>query len=225
MEYLNNIGNGIAYSTESVFNSCVEYLPNIFAAIIVILIGYFMAIILEKMIIRVANTLKVNSLVSKTFIDKHLNEAGIKMKLSVFLGKIIKWIVLIIILLVVVNIFKLTSIELFINQLLVIVGRIITALIVFAITVYVARFTNAIAVAIAKYINVKNNNLIAQITSAVIYLVGILVILDILQIEVIKNLVTGIIQASVFGVVIAFSIAFGLGGRERAKNIIDNFKK
>ncbi|HIP21403.1 MAG TPA: hypothetical protein EYG72_00315 [Candidatus Pacebacteria bacterium] len=113
----------------------------------------------------------------------------------------------------------------FIEKILGTVGNIIVALFVFAITVYVARFTNTIAVAIAKYIDVKNTNLVAHITSGIIYLVGILMALQVLNEQVLTGLITNIIEALVYGVVIALGIAFGLGGQDKAKEYIDSLRK
>ena len=225
MDYINQISSDISANAQGIFDAFSGILPKLVSALIVVLIGYFLAIFLKKVVSSIAKKLKVDALVSETSLDEHLKEAGIKMNLSEFFGNVVKWIILIITLLVVVDIFNLTSVEGFIQKILGTVGNIIVALFVFAITVYVARFTNTIAVAIAKYIDVKNTNLVAHITSGIIYLVGILMALQVLNEQVLTGLITNIIEALVYGVVIALGIAFGLGGQDKAKEYIDNLRK
>lgn len=225
MKYFDKVGSDITSNAQSIFDSFASVLPGVISAIIVILVGYFIAVTLKRVVTGLANKLKVNSLVSKTSIDEHLEDAGVKMNLAEFLGNVAKWIILIISLLVVVNIFDLDAIEGFIEKILGIFWKLIIALVVFGIAVYVARFTNSIAVAIAKYIKVKNTDLVATITSGVIYLTALLTILEIFEVNVIMDLITTIIQAAVYGIVIALGLAFGLGGQERAKEVIEKMKK
>ncbi len=225
MEYLNSIGNGIMSNGQEVYMALMNYLPKIITAIVIALVGYFIAKTLKKITISLSKKFKVDSLISKTNLDEELDDAGIKMKISSFLGDSVKWIVLIITLLIVVDIFKLSTVTDFLTNILGIIGNIIVALFIFAIAVYAARFAGAIAKAVAEYIDIKNTKLVSNLVKAIIYFFALFQILTVLNVEGVLNIIYTFVQAAFYGLALAMGIAFGFGGQEKAKEIIEKCKK
>jgi hypothetical protein len=90
MDKINQFGNDILNNSQVVYGSIMAYLPKFLMAIIIGLTGYFIAVLLEKAVKKVSRKLKLDSLISKTNLDEQLAEAGVKMKISKFLGTSVK---------------------------------------------------------------------------------------------------------------------------------------
>lgn len=225
MKKLNELGTGLLDSANGATAVFMGYLPKAITVIIAIIVGYIVAAVVKKIVVKIAKKLKLNELVSKTNTDEQLEKAGIKMDIPSFLGNLAKWIVILGTFMFITNSLQLTAVEVFLNNTLEVIGRIIIALVVFAVAVYAARFVEGIADSVSKYIKVSNSKLVGNIAAGIIYFMAVLVVLDVLQIEVIKNLVLDIVNSAVYGIVIALGIAFGLGGQEKAKEIIEKCKK
>ena len=207
------------------YNQLADIVPKLVSALIVILVGYFIAISLKKLIVKILRKLKINTWVSKTNLDEELQEAGIKMDLAEFFGNFAKWIVYIVVLLFVVDIFGLDKVNTFIENILDVIGNIILGLFIFIITVYVARFTETITGAVAKYIEFKNTELAKKIVAGIIYFIGLMFFIDTLNLEIFKEFIMTLITGITAGLSLAFGIAFGLGGQEKAKKVIEKLKK
>ena len=222
MDYLNTIAGGISTNTHTVYNTIMAFLPKLVVAVVIALAGYFIAVVLKKITVQISKKLNLDSIISKTNLDEQLKEAGIKMNISKFLGESAKWIILIITLLFVTGMFdSLSVVKEFVSSILNVIGNIIVALFILVVAVYAARFAGAIASAVAKYVEIKNTNTVSIFVKVVIYLFAIITILDVIGGRAVSELIISIIEATVFGLALAVGIAFGFGGQERAKEIID----
>ena len=225
MDKLEVLKAGVVSTTQGVWNAIIDFLPKFIIAVIIALIGYFIAVTLEKVTIKIAKKLKLDSLLRKTNLDEQLDDAGVKMSVSRMLGIAVKWIVLIIMLLVVAGLFKLGAVQSFIINILGVIGNIIIALFIFAIAVYAGRFAGAIGKAVAEYVEFQNSRLVADIVKAIIYFIAFIQILGVLGATQAVGLVMGLVQAVFYGVALAVGIAFGLGGQEKAKHFIERLRK
>jgi hypothetical protein len=90
MDYLNNIVDGVSTNGQVVYSAIVTYLPQFITAIVIALVGYFIAVTLKKITVKIAKKLKVDSIISKTNLDEQLEDAGVKMNISSFLGNAVK---------------------------------------------------------------------------------------------------------------------------------------
>jgi len=226
MDTFNSIKDNVIANSNDVYQAIIAYLPTVLLATVVAVIGYVLARWARKLTLKISKTLKVDNLVKQLNLDDQLEDAGIKMKLSHLLANAVKWIVIIITLLVISGMFEsLSVIQDFINNVLAVIGRIIVALFIFAISVYAARFAGAIAKAVANYIDLKNTKFVADIVKVIIYFFALLQILKVLEVTEVRAVILLIVQAAVYGFALALGIAFGLGGQERAKEMLEKIKK
>jgi len=224
MDYLEKLQTGIVSGSNSVYSELSIILPKILISLIIFLVGYFVALWLKKITVKLLKKAKLNTLVSKTNLDEQLKEAGIKMDLPIFFGNFVKWVVYILTLLIIVDIFDLQAITDFLTKILEYVKNVVLGLIVFSITVYVARFTEAISEAVAKYIKVDNVDLVGKVTKGIIYFVGLLLFVHALKLDAIEVLIYQIITATTYGIALAFGLAFGLGGQDKVKEFLAGIK-
>ncbi len=225
MDKLTYIKDQIMSNGHDVYNAIALYLPKFLVALVIALVGYFIAVTLDKWVVKIAKKLKLDSLISKTNLDEQLEDAGVKLKISKFLGTAVRWIILIITILIVADMYNLVVVQSFITGILGIIGKIIVALFVFAIAVYAARFAGSLGRAVAEYVEFGSPKLISDIIKGIIYFVAVIQILDILGAVQIIALIGSLIQAVFYGAALAVGLAFGLGGQEKAKDFIERVRK
>ena len=106
------------------------------------------------------------------------------------------------------------------------VMNIIIAIIIFVVAVFVARFVKKLAQGTASAMKIKADEFIGSIAAAVVYFSALVTILGLFEVtQVILQFVGLIVMAVLAGLALAFGLAFGLGGRDRAAEIIANMKK
>lgn len=206
--------------------SIANYLPNILLAILIIIIGWVVAKILRDLIKKLIVKINLDSLLRKLELERFMQRAGYRLNSGRFFGEVVRWLVFIGFFVGVLDILNLDQIKYFVFSILENVGNIIVALIIFVIAVVVARFVKNISQASAKAMNVRANQFIGSLASFVVYLMATVTILGLFTIF--RNMVM-YIDLLVMGIVFAFSlgggIAFGLGGKERAKELLEKMKR
>lgn len=206
--------------------SILNYLPNIILALIIIIIGWIIAKILSDIIRTIIRKISLDDILRKLELERILQKAGYRLNSGKFFGEIIKWFVFIGFFVVVLDILKLEQIKAFTMSILENVGNIIIALIIFVVAVIVARFVKNIAQATAKTMNVKSDEFIGSLASFIVYLLATVTILGLFNIF--QNMVR-YIDLIVMGIIFALSLgaglSFGLGGKEKAREIMEKIKK
>ncbi len=124
------------------------------------------------------------------------------------------------------NVLELTQVTEFMAAVLGSVMNIIIAIVIFVVAVFVARFVKKLAQGTAQAMKIKSDQFIGNIAAAVVYFSALVTILGLFEVTaVILQFVGIIVMGVVAALALAFGLAFGLGGKERAAEIIANMKK
>ncbi|PID83313.1 hypothetical protein CSB11_02115 [Candidatus Campbellbacteria bacterium] len=226
MDYINQITNSLVENTNTFVSVLGEYFFKVLLAVIVVFVGYIIAGVLKTIVKKAVKAVKLDSFLRDLDFDKSLEKAGMKLNSGKFLGELVKWVVFLIFFVVAVNILELTVVTAFLYSVLETIGNIVIAIIIFVAAVYAARFVKTIASSVAKAVNVESDKLVGNIAAFVIYLMAGITILGLFSVtREILDLIKYIVISIVAGFSLALGIAFGLGGKERAKNIIDGWRK
>ena len=120
---------------QNLWQSFLVFVPVFLGAIIVFLIGWFISIGLGKLVSEVLKRLKFNQLFEKEEWKKVFKKAEIKVDASGFVGAIIKWILIIVFLLIVVEILGLPQFADFLRSILAYLPNVIVAALIFVVAV------------------------------------------------------------------------------------------
>ncbi len=202
----------------------IDYIPSLLGALIVFLIGWFIAVIVGKAIAEILKRIKFDVIFEKDNWQKALGKSGIKVNASSFIGAICKWILVIVFLLASVEILGLPHFASFLEGLLNYLGNVAIAVAIFVAAVIVADISEKLVRAAVESTKIGYGRLAGIIVSWSIWIFAILAILDQLGIQItpyLQIVVTGIIGA----IAIAVGLAFGLGGKEVAAEILQELKE
>lgn len=212
---------------QGLWKSFIHFLPNLIGAIIVLLIGWLISMAIGQLITEVLKRLKFNKLFEKGSWKNALQKADIDVDASAFIGAIFKWILLIVFLIAAVQILGFNQLSQFFNNVLNYLPNVIVAAFIFVVAAIIADILEKVVRASVESFRSGFGPMIGAIIRWSIWIFAVFAILT--QLGIATSLVNTIMQGIVALIVIAGGIAFGLGGKDVAGEIVrdlrDKFRK
>ena len=199
------------------------FLPNLFGALLVFIIGWFIAWGIGRLVIRLLNLLRLNQFFDKFGWRESLEKVDIKFDAAEFFGGLIKWALVIVFLMASAEILGLYQLSDFLAMILSYIPSIIAASLIFVVAVIIADFLERIIKGSAQKAGVSYARVLGEIVRwAILAFAGIAILLQL-------GVATTIINAMVIGFIamlsLAGGLAFGLGGKDEAREVIKDIKK
>lgn len=198
----------------------INYLPNLIAALVVILVGVIVAWALETVIVRILRVIKIKPYTEKVGLGKVFPA---KVDFVQIIGDLVKWIVIIIFLLPALDILGLTQVSELLSRVVAYVPNVIVAVVIVMIGAIVADLVAKVVEGTANTIGVTTARVLADVAK---YAIIIFVLLAALyQLGIVTILIDRLFTAFVGMIAIAGGLAFGLGGQDAAKDVISRIRK
>ncbi len=196
-----------------------EFLPNILAAILILLVGWIAAKVLKAAVGRVLKLVRFPVLAQKAGIDEFLQKGGIERSSADLLAVLVYWLVMLIVLVTAVNALGLQVASQLLNQILLYIPNIIVAVIVVTVGLYAANFVAGLVRTAAANAGIEEAVLVAALSRYALIIFTFAIALNQLQIgEVI--VANGFLI--LFGAAcLAAALAVGLGGRDVVARYLD----
>ncbi|HLG25426.1 MAG TPA: hypothetical protein VI588_01360, partial [Candidatus Gracilibacteria bacterium] len=167
----------------------------------------------------------VDMLVHKIDATKKLEEAGMKVSFSLLIGWIIKWFIIIVTLIAVVDILQLTQVTDFLQSVALYIPNVIVAVVILAIGLVVGQFTYDVVEKSAKASHVTKHTADSLAVIAKWSLIVFSVLAALVQLGVATNLIEILFTGLVAMLTISMGLAFGLGGKEHATHWLNTVLK
>lgn len=219
LDFAGILGEGVTNSFKNLVEKTGEVIPGIAIAIILLIIGYVVALLLKKAVVYIIQYLKIDH-----FLESHeLPQAIGGVPFSILLGELVKWYVVILFLGQAVGFLKLDVLYDFIGMLVLEVPLVLSAVLLIAVGFYLARYIRN-TINKTSYPKKGVLGLIAELI--VMYLVVVMALAHIgfdttILVEAFR------IAFTVLVIVIAviFGIAFGLSFKKDIKNFVMEVRK
>lgn len=196
--------------------------PRVVGALIIFLIGWFIALGIGKLVAEILKRIKFNKIFEKGSWKTALDKADIKLDAAGFIGAIVKWILVIVFLLAAVEILGLAQFAGFLNMVLGYLPNVIVAALIFVVAVVIADILEKVVRAGVEGAKFGYGQVAGAIIKWSIWIFAILAVL--IQLGIGKELFLSLFQGLIALLVIAGGIAFGLGGKEVAGDILKKAK-
>lgn len=210
-------------SLENLWAAFLSFIPLLIGAIVVLVIGWFIAVGIGRLITEVLKRVKFNQIFEKGNWDEAMAKADIKVDASGFIGGIVKWVMVIVFLLAAVEILGFTEFAYFLQKILAYLPNVIVAALIFVVTVILVDIVEKIVRAAVESIKVGYGAMVSAVIKWSIWIFAILAILH--QLGIAKPFMETLFTGLVALLVISFGLAFGLGGKEVAAEILQDVKK
>lgn len=200
----------------------IALIPKLIGAGIVLIVGWLVSVWIGKIIVLILKKAKFDSVFEKTKWEEAMKKADFKMDMSEFIGAIVKWVLVIVFLLAGVEILGMDQFAGFLKGIVAWLPNVIVSAAIFVVAVIVADFAEKVIKAIVGKMNVRYVGLVGTIVRWAIWIFAILAILGQLGVarEIIQILVTGFVAL----IVISGGLAFGLAGKDVAKETLENLR-
>lgn len=209
---------------ENLWRGFLNFIPALIGAIVIFIIGWFIALGIGKLITEILKKLRFNRIFERGVWKEALEKAEFRVDAANFIGIIFKWILVIVFLMVAVEILGLTEFADFLKNVLGYLPNVIVASLIFVVAVILADLIEKVVRAAVESIRIGYGHWVGVIVKWSIWIFAILAILIQLKVApaLIQTLFTGLIAV----LVISAGIAFGLGGKEIAGEVLrDLYKK
>jgi small-conductance mechanosensitive channel len=193
-------------------------IPRIIGFVVIVAIGWFIATLVAKAVAALLRSVRFNDLADRSGFAGFVTNAGVETDPSGFVADIAKWFVRLIALVVGFDALGLPAVSDVLRQLLLWLPNLVVAIAVLVLGGLAANWLAGLVRAAAAKADVRNPDLLANIARIATWAFAIVAALN--QVGIARELVNTLFMATVGAAALALGLAFGLGGRETAGEMV-----
>lgn len=205
----------IEQSFENILNRTIEFLPNLIGAIVILIIGYMIAKLLEKVTRKALNRARFDRAIHNSTAGNTVSR--IIESPSRLGGRLAFWLVFIGAISLAVSALNLPVLNDLLNSIYSYVPNVIAAVVIFLVA-------SAISAGAATFVmRVMGRTALAKIVATVIPAIAmsLAVFMILNQLGIARDIVNILFTAIVGAVALGLALAFGLGGRDVARDLLE----
>lgn len=221
---LNEWTNVLSRSFEGVLEGVISFVPNLVIAILIVLLGWIVGVALSRVIEQIIKSIRLDKVLASAGLDTIVSKGGFKLNSGRFLGELFKWFTIVIFLITAFEVLGLAQVNNFLVGVVVgYIPQVIAAVLILLVAVVIAEALQKVVVASAKAADLSSANFLGSVTKWSIWVFAVLAALVQLGIGAIfiQTLFTGVVVA----LSVAFGLAFGLGGKDAARDVLAKMRK
>ncbi|MEX0895348.1 MAG: hypothetical protein WDZ94_00220 [Patescibacteria group bacterium] len=218
---MNDAYDSMMILSAEVLSQTAVYLPRIFAGLVIFIIGTTIAQLIRKVFVRFLDSIRVSKLLKETPFEQFLKNADITHKIEDFLGGIIYWLLMLVVIHTTVSVLGLESLAILLARVLSYLPSIIAAILILFIGLLVAGLLESIVKGAIRTIDGRSARFFGKLASYFVLVLAVMIALSELGIarDFILVLFTGIVAAAA----LAVGLAVGLGGQHVVKKLLDTW--
>ena len=203
----------------SFFESILQFLPNFFAFLLILIIGIILGRVLHALFLRIFKAVGLDKFSEKSGVMDLIRKGGIKDSVSVLLAKIVRWVTIIIFAIIALRALELSTIEGIFEKFLLYLPNVFVAAVILLFGYLLGNFFGRAALIASVNAGIRIAGVIGRFVKFTVFLLAATMALE--QLGIGKETIV-IAFAIIFGgVVLALAIALGLGGKDTAKEYIE----
>jgi small-conductance mechanosensitive channel len=191
----------------------LSYIPQLIGAVIILIVGYIVAKVLEAVVGRVLQAIGFDSWMERGGIKQFFDRAETRHTPATIIGKLVFWFVFIIALTMAADALGIPQVSAVLGQLIAFIPNIIAAILILILAALLANFLSGIVR------GTTGSGILGSIAQYAIIVYAVFAALTQLGIAVELTAPTFLILLG--AVALAAALAFGIGGREVARDILE----
>jgi len=204
---------------QKLFETLIQFLPNLFAAVLILIVGIAVSWASQFLLTKLFKVLKLDDLSERSGINKMLTRGGMKGSFSLLVAKFISFFILFGFIIISLNSLNIFAIQTLFERFLLYLPNIFIAIIIIIFGSMLGNFMARAALIASVNAGLKASGLIGRAVRVTIFLFSVSIALE--QLGIGKETVIIAFAIIIGGVVLALSIAFGLGGRDIAREFLE----
>ena len=199
------------------------FLPKLLLAVVVLLFGLLLANILKTAVIRLVTMLKVDEFMKRLEVTDVFDRVGVKLNVASFFGWIVKWFVIIFALIAAADVLEWDQITIFLNEVVTYLPNVLIAVIILLVGTVLANFVHGVVRSAVEGAKLASGPFVAGVAKWAIIVFSFMAAL--VQLGIAESLIQVLFTGFIFMIALAGGLAFGLGGREHANDLLKKLKR
>jgi hypothetical protein len=215
----------VTHWSDAMFTSLAAAMALLFSAIpkiigfaLILVAGWFVASLIERGLAAMLRAIRFNDLAQRAGLADFVQKMGMSTDPAGMIGLVVKWFVRLIALVVAFDALGLPAVSDVLRQLLLWLPNVVVALVVLVIGGLAARALSNVVRGAANEAGLSNSNFLAKSATVVVWAFAVVVAVN--QLGIATELVNTLFMAIVGALALGLGLAFGLGGRDTAAEIV-----
>jgi hypothetical protein len=201
----------------------MAYIPILLGALIILIVGWIVAKAIRRIVDGLLKVTRFDTLADKTGISRILIKGDLKISAREVVSRLVYWLIIIMVLVMAVDALGLPKGSDILAGLFAYVPKVIAALLVLVVAMFLASFVSGIVQTAAGNANMPRPEIFAGVSRWAIIIFAATIALG--ELGIATLLVTTTFNIILGGVCLALALAFGLGGKDAAARYLDELKE
>jgi hypothetical protein len=212
-------GEALRASLAGALNTFLSAIPRVIGFALVLIVGWIISSLFARGVQALLHAVKFNELARRSGFADFVQKMGVRNDSSGVIASIVKWFVRLITLVVAFDTLGLPAVSNVLQQLLLWLPNLVVALVVLVIGGLAANALSQLVRGTTAQAGFTNPDMLATVTKVAVW--GFAIVVAVNQLGIATTLINTLLIGIVGAFSIAFGLAFGLGGRDRAAQMID----
>jgi hypothetical protein len=215
--------NVIVDPVREMLTKIMAYIPILLGALVILIVGWIVAKAIRRIVDWLLKVVRFDTLADKAGISGILKKGDLKVSAGEVVSSIVYWLIIIMVLVMAVDALGLPKASDVLTSLFAYVPKVIAALLVLVVAMFLASFVSGIVRIAAGNAKLPKPELLAGISRWAIIIFAVTISLA--QLGIAPLLVTATFNIILGGVCLALALAFGLGGKDAAARYLEELRK
>ena len=209
-------------SLQGLWLQFISFVPSLIGAVVLFAFGLAISAALGKLVEKAVYYLKIDHWLRKFGLEVYLNRANLELNAGYFLSRLVYWFILLGFVLAASDVLGFQALSGFIAEVLLYIPNVVLAALILIVALIAANFVKGLVRASVLSARLHKGKFLGSLVWWVIFVFGLLVSLSQLGIasDIIETVITGVIVM----LALAGGLAFGLGGKDAAAEVINRAK-
>lgn len=201
------------------YQRLVDFLPVLMSAVVVLTVGILLAALIKAVVLRIFRTLKIDGFVDRSGVGELIRKGGIKDTPSILIARLIAWLVFFVFALIAMDTLQIRAAGRLFERFLLYLPHFFVSLLVLLIGYVIANFLGRAALIAAVNAGNRSAGLIGKTVTYAVIMLSVTMALE--QLGIGSGTIIIAFGIVLGGVVLALSLALGLGGKDLAREYLE----
>jgi hypothetical protein len=218
MQPFNDWGEALLASAAAALALFFAAIPKILGFLVILIVGWLISGLVERAVAALLRAVRFNELAQRSGFSGFVQNMGVRRDASSFLGALAMWFVRILTLIVAFDALGLPAVSQVLQELLLWLPNLVVALVILVVAGLAANALGNLVRGATAQAGFGNPELLATIGRVAVW--GFAIVIAANQVGIAATLVNTLFMGFVGALALALGLAFGLGGRETAGEIV-----
>lgn len=219
MEYAMQQVDIFVASLASFWTEFARFMPQLIAAVILLLLGWIFAKLARSGVMRLLKLLHFDKATEKSGLESFLKHAELDLSVASILGNLVYWLIILVMIVTVANSLGLQMVADLFNKVVFYIPNVIVAILVLVFGTILARFINRLVFAWLNNVGFDGALTVSTFSEYAMLVFVFFIAME--QLQIANELLTAAFIIAFGAVGLAFAIAFGLGSKDIAARAIE----